>query len=274
MNKIKRYFIYIFAFLFACTFAFQIKINTFADSINTTEYITYVGAQIRTSGASGIRFVSHIDLESMGLVEDDIEVFGTLVGLGTGDFNNLYVDAAFFNGKTIVNIEAKSLADKENNYFYGSLTGFVESLYDKEMTVRSYIKKNDGTYIYSNSSMVRTLAEGAILAINSGINTELINDVSNYLSNNYCVVNNTLNDFNQLTTRKINMKKYGYNNLNELYADFISDLNVNGLTTSSSFEDFVEDWLIELDIRNGFLYCYDFSLGDWESESAERKEKK
>ena len=154
MKKINL-FLNLFLFVFVCL-VISLDVNA---EVESNEAITSVGAQIRTVEPNGIRFLNSVNLAALGVEENEVKYYGTLVGYGTSNTEELVIGKTF-NDKVIVNLQATSLFG-DTGYFVGSIVGIPANAYTQKLTARAYIQKTDDTVVYSKESIVRSVYEVA-----------------------------------------------------------------------------------------------------------------
>ena len=125
------------------------------------------GAQIRIDEYAGMRFIASaeaIDGAKYGFV------------LAKGDVANPTVE-------TEDSVKAETNGLKEDGTYCVTITDFREEVYTQDISVRAYVVV-DGVYTYSETTVVRNLAEVASFAAN-GSTGEFVEAVNNYINANY-----------------------------------------------------------------------------------------
>ena len=127
----------------------------------TTDALTLKSeASIRLNDQAGIRFYTAYDKSKItGTVVEK----GTLIGPSNLIGNYLtYEDTDVPDGAEVgnavaVKYEADTLwADDE---FVGSIVGIKDTNYIREFSARAYVKLSDGTYLYSATTVTKTVAD-------------------------------------------------------------------------------------------------------------------
>lgn len=124
-----------------------------------SDTILVEGAQIRTEGVQGLRFVAKIDKSAYSLTTGENANFGILIipqnKLGKGEL--IDVDT-----ETVGIVPAKNIMENTEEYykFTAVLTGLPAEFYGTEIVARAYVEQ-DGVYTYSNqlARSVKTVAE-------------------------------------------------------------------------------------------------------------------
>lgn len=124
-----------------------------------SDTILVEGAQIRTEGVQGLRFVAKIDKSAYSLTTGENANFGILIipqnKLGKGEL--IAVDT-----ETVGIVPAKNIMENTDEYykFTAVLTGLPAEFYGTEIVARAYVEQ-DGVYTYSNqlARSVKTVAE-------------------------------------------------------------------------------------------------------------------
>ena len=118
---------------------------------------TVDGAQIRTTGAQGLRFISTIEKS-----EDFSRVveYGTLLipSADITDISELVIDATL-NGHTVAKVKANYLyaEDDETVTFTAVITDIAEKNYAREYTARAYAILDDGSVVYADAGASRSI---------------------------------------------------------------------------------------------------------------------
>ena len=119
---------------------------------------TINGAQIRTKGNQGLRFISTIDKTSADF--DRVKEFG-IVLIPTEDITDLsqLEIGKTYNGRAVAKVEAKkyySVTD-EAITFTAVITGIPTARYTQEITARAYAIMDDGSVVYSDIGASRSI---------------------------------------------------------------------------------------------------------------------
>lgn len=137
----KKFILFILGLAIAAYLFNGFKVNASEISyVNVSDKLTVEGAQIRTAGNVGLRFVGKCEIESESIIE-----YGFLIAFGEVDYNEI-VEGIKINKKSVLKISMAAL-DTEN-YFYGTITNIPENMYSQDITARPYIKLKDETIIY------------------------------------------------------------------------------------------------------------------------------
>lgn len=172
------------------------------NDIEESSNITMVGAQIRTSGIQGIRFIGRVNLdeflEEQGIQINDITKFGIVVSYGEASCENLYLGSTV-NNKTVLSGESSSLFNPNTGDFTVVLYNISQSRYLQKFSARGYIKYNDGEekVVYSSDIIVRSIYEVAKKALEES-NIEYCTNVVNYVENTLCAGVKTINEVKNL----------------------------------------------------------------------------
>ena len=164
----KKLFIFIFTLVFICFITSGL--NTKATTLETNELITIQGAQIRTSGNIGIRFVGKVDTN----YSEEVEAYGICIAFGQATTENLYLGQSV-NDKNVLAAQVSSV--DENNCFYITLIDIPETMYNQKVTARSYVKTTSGEYIYSASVVTRSFYKTVKAVYEAGNNSEYIKQI-------------------------------------------------------------------------------------------------
>ena len=209
--------VFLFVSLFA--FGFNAKVN----AIETSELIKVEGAQVRTTGNAGIRFVA------TEAYEGENETYGILLAFGEAEADENFVVGGTVNGKVVANAE---IATAEGT-FAATLYDIPEVYYTQAISARAYVKAGE-TYVYSSTVCVKSLAEVALKAKADGEEGTLIDDVAEYVEANYKYVFETETQIVLANALKLNTRV--------LEIDFINDVNELlglSLTIDSTYKQFV-----------------------------------
>ena len=129
---------------------------------------TVNGAQVRVSGAQGLRFISTICKADVNF--DRVREFGTVL-IPSADLNDIseLKIGAILNGHAVAKVPAKNLyAETASEItFTAVLTGITEAYYTREFTARAYAIMDDGSIVYADTGASRSIygvAKSAVLA--------------------------------------------------------------------------------------------------------------
>lgn len=138
--------------------------------------LTVKGAQVRTEGEAGIRFVGSYQ------GEEKVKAYGFVFAWGEATASEIEINKQV-NGKDTLNGAVAELDD--NNQYYIILVDVPEADYTQKVTARAFVVLEDGTVIYSEDAQTRSLAQVYLAAANDGTTTETVTSVINYVSENY-----------------------------------------------------------------------------------------
>lgn len=154
-----------------------------------TSNITYLGASIRLTEPSGIRFTAHVDMESLlselSINQNEIDGYGFVVAFGDTQASDLTIGATV-NGKRTLNGETSSMFSPETNDFTIVLKGFDSTKYLQRYTARAYITYGDNEHVYAKTVITRTIYDVASLYEQDHDNeytTNICNTVETLLQN-------------------------------------------------------------------------------------------
>lgn len=156
-------------------FASITKVN--ASTYQTSDKIEVKGAQIRTTGNAGIRFVGTIN----DYDDSNVDKYGIVLAYGVASANDDFVIGGEVNGKDVVKAEVLST---DNGDFLVTLYNIPESQYGKLVSARAYVIEGENV-IYSSSICVRSLAQVALAAIEGGDNDAYLTNVIEVVNSMY-----------------------------------------------------------------------------------------
>jgi len=205
----RRSKILVFTFLFAFIglLFFGLKVNA---TTPTSNLITVQGAQVRTSGTAGIRFVGSVDAS---YDKTKVTAYGMSIALGKANVDAIVIGGTV-NGKSVLSAQVSSL---EGTIFYINLIDIPSSMYGQEVTARSYVVDN-GEVVYSDTATTRTLGQVTLAVKAAGNSGGLIDEIYASLNTNY---------------KKVHKDAYG----NIFVTNSIYETNPVKLE-----QEFVEDW--------------------------------
>ena len=151
-------------FLFVSLFAFNFNVK--AATYLTSELITVKGAQVRTSGNAGLRFVANEAYEGE-------TSYGIILAYGEAEANENFVVGGTVNGKAVGNA---SVATAEEGEFKVTLWNIPELDYETKISARAYVVAG-GEYVYSSTVTVRSLADVVKAAYAEGNRSEFVVNV-------------------------------------------------------------------------------------------------
>ncbi len=173
----RRSKIFIFTFLFAFIGLLFCGLKVDATT-STSNLISVQGAQVRTSGTAGIRFVGNIDASY-----DKTNVTAYGISIAFGEANNIddLVIGGTVNGKSVLSAQVSSL---DGTKYYINLTDIPESMYGQKVTSRAYVVDN-GDIIYSDTLVTRSLGQVTLAVKAAGDKSDLIDEIYSSLNTNY-----------------------------------------------------------------------------------------
>ena len=146
-----------------------------AATVNTSDSISVRGAQVRTTGSPGIRFVASID---SSYDTDNVTAYGISIAFGDVDASEIIIGGTV-NGKSVLSAQVSSVT--ESNFYYINLIDIPESMYGQKVSARAYIVENGNT-IYSSSKTTRSLGQVVVTLKNLGQTSDLIETVYTTIS--------------------------------------------------------------------------------------------
>ena len=176
-------------FLFVSLFAFNGKVK----AIQTSDTIAVIGAQVRSSGNAGIRFVANETYEG----EDS---YGIILAFGEAEANDEFVVGGIVNGKVVANAE---VGIAEDGVFKVTLYDIPKAYYTQVISARAYVKVGEN-YVYSSTVTVRSLVDVVKVAYEDGDRSDFVVEV--YSNVIYKVVE--LNNNDETVITKYNPTKY------------------------------------------------------------------
>ena len=176
--KKQRILVFVFLFVFASLlyFGFNVKATS-----NTNALITVQGAQVRTTGSAGIRFVGKIDAS---FDKTNVTAYGLSIAFGEIDVDKIEVGGTV-NGKSVLSAQVSEVTDSNN--FYINLTNIPNTMFGQDVTARAYVVRN-GEIEYADTAATRNLGEVALAVKAAGQTSDLITSVINTLTTDYKAV--------------------------------------------------------------------------------------
>lgn len=144
----------IILFFFISIYTFNIKANSY----NVSDCLKVIGAQIRTSGNVGIRFVCKTDEIK------EAKKYGIILAYGEIDNIDDFVINSMINSKSVINADVSSLS---NNQYFVTLYDIPESMYNKKVSARAYYVDMNDEIIYSETYISRSLKDVCFYAYNN-----------------------------------------------------------------------------------------------------------
>ena len=160
--KAKKIFIIILLFTFFILLTNTVNVKA---TVSTSNEILVTGAQVRTNGKIGIRFV--------GKTEGNYDKYGITIAYGEVDTEEIVLGNIVSNKDVLF---AETSEKDENNQFYITLIDIPEEMYLQNVTARAYVKKGNDI-IYSTDSVTRNLIEVTTIAYQNGNSGENIENV-------------------------------------------------------------------------------------------------
>ena len=127
-NLIMKKYLVAFLFLLVSLFAFNFNANVKAEE--TSMDIVVQGAQVRTTGNAGLRFVA-----TENVMAQEKSAFGFVLAFGEAKADENFVIGGTVNGKAVVNAEVTETAEGE---FKVTLYDIPESMYKQKVSARAY----------------------------------------------------------------------------------------------------------------------------------------
>ncbi len=126
--------------------------------INDVRVSTVNGAQIRTTGAQGLRFISSIDKTSLDF--DRVVEYGTILipSADITDISELQIGATL-NGHAVAKVPANFIYDETDDAvtFTAVITNVAAKNYAREYTARAYAIMDDGSVVYADTGASRSI---------------------------------------------------------------------------------------------------------------------
>ena len=174
MNK-NKFLIFIFIFMFLSLAFFSVKVDA---STPTSDLFEIKGAQVRTSGTPGIRFVVNVD-ESYD--KTNVSDYGVVLAYGETSIENMLIGGET-NGKVNKNAQVKALS--QDNTYSVTLINIPEDMFGQKVTARAYLVDN-GETIYADSVSVRSLGQVTLAAKADGNTSELMESILTIMRSQY-----------------------------------------------------------------------------------------
>ncbi len=146
------------------------------------EVNTVNGAQIRTTGVQGLRFISTIDKSNVSFA--DVVEFGTVL-IPTADLDQLsdLKIGATLKGHTVAKVPAKNIYAEDDSTitFTAVITNIAAKNYAREYTARAYAIMRDGSVVYGDTSAARSVYRVAKAGLEAGRESEEVLDLFAYI---------------------------------------------------------------------------------------------
>ena len=209
----------LFVFAGLLFFGFDVKASTTPSNL-----ITVQGAQVRTAGSAGIRFVGKVDAS---FNKEGVTAYGLSIAFGKIEVEEIEVGGTV-DGKSVLSAQVSEV--NETNNFYINLTDIPTTMYGQDVTARTYVVRN-GEIEYADSAATRNLGQVALAVKAAGQTSDLITSVVNTLKSNYVKVYQIGNYI------YINDSIYEYEptKLSEFFVDDFNKVTGESITTMSGF---------------------------------------
>ncbi|MBQ3055393.1 MAG: heparinase II/III family protein [Oscillospiraceae bacterium] len=157
------------------------------------ELKTVNGAQIRTTGAQGLRFISTIDKSAVDF--ENVVEYGTVL-IPTADLDQLsdLKIGATLKGHTVAKVPAKNIyaEDESTITFTAVITNIAQKNFAREYTARAYAIMENGSVVYGDTSASRSVYAVAKKGLEVGTESEeilalfayIVDAVENYYGDN------------------------------------------------------------------------------------------
>ena len=172
-RKVNLFLLFVLSF---CFLFINYKAN--AIEINTSNQIYVAGAQVRTTGNAGIRFVGTIN----ALEKNEVSYYGIMLAYGEVEISNDFILNGVINDKNVLNAEVSVLT--ANNQFFITLYNIPESAYSQKITARAYYKDINGEIFYSDTVITRSLEYVVTAAYLDGDRSEFVTNVYQKIEEN------------------------------------------------------------------------------------------
>lgn len=198
-------------FIFCTFFIFQISL-----SANSNYNFNVIGAQIRSTGNAGIRFVCERD----DIPSNNVKQYGILLAYGEIQNKEELVIGAIINNEKVANISFDSI--NETTYAV-TIFDIPSSQYAIQISSRTYVINNENEVIYSDVILTRSLRDVAIKAYEDNDRSEFVQEIYNL----FCVSNIVLNLNFALHTYQESTEVYSltYSNPKYFYVTIVITLN-------------------------------------------------
>jgi len=173
--KKSKILIFTFLFTFVALLFCGLKVN--ATTPSTSDLIKVQGAQVRTVGSAGIRFVGTVD---PSYDKSNVTAYGISIAFGEANVDQIVV-GGIVNEKSVLSAQVSTL---DGNYYYINLTNIPATMYAQKVTARSYVVDN-GEIVYGDTATSRTLGQVALAVKSAGQTSDLIEEVLTTLQSNY-----------------------------------------------------------------------------------------
>ena len=173
--KKQRILVLVLLFVFAglLFFGFDVKASTTPSNL-----ITVQGAQVRTTGSAGIRFVGKVDAS---FNKEGVTAYGLSIAFGKIEVEEIEVGGTV-NGKSVLSAQVSEV--NETNNFYINLTDIPKTMYGQNVTARAYVVRN-GEIEYADSAATRNLGQVALAVKAAGQPSDLVTSIVNTLESEY-----------------------------------------------------------------------------------------
>jgi len=166
MRKFKKLSLIVIIALFAFFSISYIRTVNAETSYQTSSELTIDGAAVRITGKPGIQFVANVNNYDV----KDVKLYGMLLAFGRYQATEEFVIDATLGGSKVLKGYKTEL--RSDNTYRVTVYNFPEDLYLSGMSARPYVELNDGTIVYGESVVYRSLGAVVLKAINSGQSKE------------------------------------------------------------------------------------------------------
>lgn len=184
MKKIKLLFFTLI--LLGLSFTFFSSNTIKANTLETSNQFSVIGAQVRTTGNPGIRFIGSIGTYN----NSNVSKYGLVLAFGEAEASNTFHKDATINDKKVITVEVDSVNASGN--FYITIYDIPEIFYNQKISVRAYVVEGEKT-IYSSSVSTRSLADVVKAAYNNDDRSEFVIKTYESLQNSFYEIEYILN---------------------------------------------------------------------------------
>ena len=207
-----------FLFTYILIMIFTMFCVASVDGLSSNANIKFEGAQVRTSGNPGIRFVANVS----GYDCTNVTKYGIVLAFGElENIDELYINATV-NEKETYYAEVENV--NEENRFYVTLYDVPKERFEQKVSARAYVKEGENI-IYSDTYVTKSLYDVVELAFENGDRSEFIVDV--YYS---------VNPYN--ITYNLGDGVWGYKTKSEMVKAFLTDF-YNFVGYEGSLDEFI-----------------------------------
>lgn len=237
MKKIKVLFFVLFlALCLTCVNISSVKASTY----QTTDKVSVKGAQIRTTGNAGIRFVGEVETTDT----NNVSAYGICIAYGLANADEDFVLNGNVNGKSVLNAQ---VSKTNEGLFYITLYNIPSNQYGQLVSARAYIIEN-GEVSYAKEVVVRSLGQVAVQAYNNNEGGEYISNVISVIDTMYSNVTATFD------SEDISFKGDASNISSAPLTTIPLDTYKNGMLSDGS--TYIADSAFMKSSSNGSTYIY------------------